>query len=153
MLDAELGFVRVGGEKPGQVGCRIERRGLQHDALEEFHEALADEGGFLGWMAGVGPELGFIARQAVGFQLGLAAFGIAAHQDEIAVVGDQDLLVAAPVFADLLATGGDPGVLGGGLNFDCAARREAGDSGFGAALGELIGGEEPAIGIARAAVL
>src|ERR1035441_1404324 len=104
-------------------------------------------------MAGIGPEPGFIARQAVGFQLDLAAFRIAAHQDEIAVVGDQDLVVAAPVFADLLAVGGDPGVVGGGLDFDHAARRDAGARGFGAPFGKLVGGEEPAIGIAGAAVL
>ena len=104
-------------------------------------------------MPGVGPELGFIARQAVSFQLDLAAFGIAADQDEIAVVGDQDLVVAAPVFADLFTLGGDPGIVGVGLDFDCAARRDAGARGFGAALGKLVGGEEPAIGIAGAAVL
>ena len=79
MLDAELGFVRGGGEKPGEVEGRIEGRGQQQGALEKFDEALADQGGFLAGIAGIRPELGFIARQAVCFQLDLAAFGIAAH--------------------------------------------------------------------------
>ena len=153
MLDVELGFGRVGGEKPGQVGRRIEGRGQQQGALEEFDEALADEGGFLAGIAGIGPELVFSARQAVGFELDLAAFGIAAHEDEIAVVGHQDLVVAVAVFSDLLAIGGERGVLGGRLDFDYAARGDTGARGFGAALGKLIGGEEPAIGIARAPVL
>ncbi len=104
-------------------------------------------------MAGIGPELVFSVRQAVGFELDLTAFRVSAHQDEIAVVGDQDLVVAVPVFGDLRAIGGEPGVLGSGLDFDYAARRDAGAGGFGAALGKLIGGEEAAIGIARAAVL
>ena len=79
MLDAELGFVRVGGEKHGQVGSRIEGRGQQHGALEESDEALAGDGGLLGGVACIGPELGFIPRQTVSFQLDLAAFGIAPH--------------------------------------------------------------------------
>ena len=153
MLDAELGFVRVGCKKPGQVGRRIDLRGQQQGALKEFDEALADQGGFLAGVVGIRPELVFSACQAVGFQLDRLAFGIAAQQDKIAIVGHQDLFVAAPVFADLLAIGGDPGVVGGGLDFDYAARRDACARGFGAALGKLIGSEKPAIGIARAAVL
>ena len=81
------------------------------------------------------------------------AFGIAPHQDEIAVVGHQDLVVETPILADLFAIGGDPGVLGGGFDLDYAARGDAGANGFGAVLGELIGGEESAIGIARSAIL
>ena len=123
------------GDLPPECGGGMEGRGQQQGALEEFDEALADDGGFFGGVAGIGPELVFSVRQAVGFELDLTAFRVSAHEDEIAVVGDQDLVVAVPVFGDLRAIGGAPGIVGSGLDFDYAARRDAGSGGFGLPLG------------------
>ena len=60
---------------------------------------------------GLFPEVGFVGGQAVGFQLHGLAFGVLAHQQKIPVVGHQDLTVFSPVAGDLLAVGGDPGVV------------------------------------------
>jgi hypothetical protein len=44
-----------------------------------------------------------------------------AHQDEVAIVGDKDLAVSVPVLGHLPGSGGDPGVIFGGLHLNRAA--------------------------------
>ena len=48
------------------------------------------------------------------------AGGVLAHQHEVAGVGDQHLPVALPIAGDLVAGGGEPGVVGDGLDLDDA---------------------------------
>ncbi len=78
---------------------------------------------------------------------------IAAEEDEVAVIGDEDLSVLAPIAADLIAGGGDPGVVAGGFDLDCAAARFLSGQGFGVLESlKLIFGEQSAVGKASASV-
>jgi hypothetical protein len=66
-------------------------------------------------VGGFSPKISFVGGQAVGFQLHLVAFGILPDEKEIPQVSHQHLAVFAPVAGDLLAVGGKPGVVAGGL--------------------------------------
>ena len=95
-------------------------------------------------------ELLGVGCQLERFKLCRQAVGVLAHQHEVAGVGDQNQAIAAPVAADLIAIGGEPGVVIGGLDLDNAA---FGDLPFAhsAAL-HLPGGVEAQVGMARAVV-
>ena len=75
---------------------------------------------------------------------------IRSEQDEVAGVGDEDEAVAVPVAADLVAGGGQPGVVAGGFDLDDAALRSLAFAGP-AAL-DLLGGVEAEVGMAGALV-
>lgn len=64
------------------------------------------------------PEIGFILCQAIGFEFYGFAGGILADEDEVAIVGDENLAVLAPIAADLFAIGGEPRVVGCGFDFN-----------------------------------
>ena len=78
------------------------------------------------------------------------AGGVRSEQDEVAGVGDEDEAVAVPVAADLVAGGGQPGVVAGGFDLDDAALRRLAFAGP-AAL-DLLGGVEAEVGMAGALV-
>ena len=81
---------------------------------------------------------------------GRPAGGVRSEQDEVAGVGYEDEAVALPVAADLVAGGGQPGVVAGGLDFDYAA---LGCLAFaGPAALDLLGGVEAEVGMAGALV-
>ena len=62
--------------------------------------------------------------KAEGFQTDGLAGGVLAHHHEVEGVGDQHLAIALPVAADLLAVGGEPGAVSGGLDLHHAALGE-----------------------------
>lgn len=140
--DAVESVASVGSEKPRKVFGRGEWGSVEHGALGEFLERyFVGCSGFL-WMDGGVPEIGFVVGQAVGFELYGFAGGILADKDEVSIVCDQDLAIFTPVAADLFAVGGQPGVAGGGLDFDDPASGFLRKGFFLAALLELIFGEE-----------
>ena len=59
--------------------------------------------------------------QAEGLQLGGISVGVLAQQHEVAGVGHQHQPVQPSVLADLGAVGGEPGVIGSGLDLHHAA--------------------------------
>lgn len=150
--DAVESVAGIGSEKPCKVLRRGKRSGVEHGALGEFLEGeFVGCSGFL-WMGGGVPEIGFVLGQAVGFEFYGIAGGILADKDEVSIVGDEDLAIFAPVAADLLAIGGEPGVAGGGLDFDDPASGILRKGFFLAALLELIFGEEAKVRTASAPV-
>ena len=104
-------------------------------------------------MLQAGVEVGGGVGQAEGFQTDGPASGVLAHHHEVAGVGDQHLAVTLPVAADLLAFGGEPGVVGYGLDLHHAALGElaAALRLTAAALG-LARGVESEVGMAGALV-
>ena len=106
-----------------------------------------------------GVEIGGGVGQPEGFQTDGLAAGVLAHHHEVAGVGDQDLAVTLPVAAHLLAGGGEPGVVGYGLDLNHAALGELapalalllGLALTAAALG-LAGGVESEVGMSGALV-
>ena len=104
-------------------------------------------------MLQAGVEIGGGVGQAEGFQTDGLAAGVLAHHHEVAGVGDQHLAVTLPVAADLLAVGGEPGVVGYGLDLNHAALGELAPALLltAAALG-LAGGVESEVGMSGALV-
>ena len=88
--------------------------------------------------------------QPEGLEPGRPAGLVGSEQDEVAGVGYEYEAIAFPVAADLVAGGGQPGVVAGGLDlYDAALRRLA----FaGPAALDLLGGVEAEVGMAGALV-
>lgn len=126
---------------------------MTHGAAGEIEKGGAEEvGGFSG-MSGSAPEGGFGIGEAKGFEFYGIAGGVFADENEVAIVGDEDLAVFRPVAADLSAVGGKPGVVGGGFDFDHTARGLLRDIWiFVFSAFELLFGKEAAIGDAGAAI-
>jgi hypothetical protein len=103
---------------------------MKHHPLEVFGEPFAL---FLGHPAGVpgrSPKVRFIVGQSVDFQRDGLAGSILAHQDEIPVIGHQDLPVFSQVAAHLVAVGGHPGIILGGLDLNGPPGRHLPRHGF-----------------------
>ncbi len=72
---AGMGVAGVGGQEPGQVGWRGQRRRVQHGALEVFDQPLAALGRGLVGVSGGGPKGRLALGQAVAFTRGRLAAG------------------------------------------------------------------------------
>ena len=97
------------------------------------------------------PEILLARGQAEALQNFRLSRAGAPDQDEIAVVGDENLAVGVPVTGDLRAAGRCQGVVGGRLDFDGSPRRRCAEKRLLAAL-KLVFGEEAAVGNAGALV-
>jgi len=143
----------VGGQEPRDVLGAREQRLVEQDALEEAREALSLRAGGAAGMGGKFPEGGFVFREVVSFELPLLALGVAAHQQEVAEVRDEDQAVASPIARDLLAVGREPGVVADGLDLDDSALGELAFKRAGFAEGlVLVRGVEAVVGMPRAGV-
>ena len=91
---------------------------MGYHPLEVFNEPFAL---FLGHPAGVpgpGPKVRFTVGQSVDFQRDGLAGSILAQQDKIPVIGHQDLPVFSQVAGYLVAVGGQPSIILGGLELN-----------------------------------
>ena len=149
-LDAGQAVVGVGGEEPGHVPRLVEGRVVGEGAAEVFAEAGADVAGEGAGRFEAGLELVLGGGEAEGLEPSGVACGVLAQEDEVAGVGDEDEAVPVPVAADLGAAGGEPGVVGGGLDLDHAALGKLALAG--PAAPDLLCGVEPEVGVARALV-
>ena len=149
-LDPRQTVARVRGEQPGQV-LRLGQRGaMRQGPAEIFAQTGPDAAGKRARRLQQMVELLGVMGQPEGLELCRQAVGVLAHQHEIAGVGYQDQSIAAPVAADLIAVGGQPGVVIGGLDLDYAA---FGDLPFAhPAPLHLPGGVEAQVGMAGAVV-
>jgi len=150
-LDAHAGIAGVGGQEPGDIFGVGQRRAAEHDAPQVFGEAL---GVLVGEEVWVGrPEGGFRCREAVALQVARRAVGVAADEQEVAVVGDQHLAVAGEVFGDLAAGGDLRDVVGQTLDLKHAAGGDlGGDRDRVGVFSELVGCVEAAVGDAGAKI-
>lgn len=99
MLDSTAGVTRVTCEKPRHV-LRIGEWGrTQQATAEKIEHPFAVLGDDFGDRAG--PEFALVGGQAMVLVPHWAIAIVAANQRELAVVRDQHLVVALPVFGDL----------------------------------------------------
>ncbi len=116
-----MSFAGVGSQEPGHLVGAGQGSGAAHDPLEKVEQpvTLVLDGG-----AGVGsggPKVGLAGGQAVAFQLDGAASGVQPHQDKLAVVGNQHLVVAGQIFDDLQALSDFGQVNSGAFDFNRAS--------------------------------
>lgn len=153
-LDTRLGFAGVEREYPCDILRSDESGGRQDGELKKIDKARAL---FLCGRAGMSsqtPESLFIFGEAIGTEIDGRAFGISAKEDEVAVIGDENLSVFLPVAADLAAVGRDPSVVAGWLDLDCAASGLLAGKGFVVLEPlKLVFGEEAAVRKAGATIL
>ena len=124
----------VGRQQPGQIFRFGQRRRVGQGAAQVFAQADADRVGEGAGMLQARVEIVRGIGEAEGLQTDGLAAGVLPHHHEVAGVGDQYLAVTLPVAADLLAVGGEPGVVSGGLDLHHAALGE-----LAAALALLLG--------------
>jgi hypothetical protein len=95
----------------------------------------------------------FRLGEAVGFEFAGIVILVAADEQEIAVVGDKNPVVVAPVFRDLRAIGGEPGIVLCGLDLDDAAFGTQARNGFLVfGLLKLVGCVEAKVGVPGAGI-
>jgi hypothetical protein len=83
-----------------------------------------------------------------------ACLGVLTNQHEITVIGDEHLLVLAPIACYLLTFGDHPGILSGTLDLNDAAGRDSSLRDFPASGAlDLIGRKESSIRYAGSAIL
>src|SRR5439155_9255461 len=96
----------------------------------------------------------FVFGKAVGAEVNWLAIAVATKQHKVAIVGNEDLAVLFPIFCDLLRCGGDPCVVFGGLDLDCAASRFlAGDGVFVFEFLKLASFEKAAVRVTGTTIL
>ena len=149
-LDAGQAVAGVGGEQHGEILGVGDGGAVGEGAGEVLTQANAGVAG-----EGARPDQAALevlraVGEADGLELGGATLGVLAEEDEVAEVGDEDEAVLRPIAADLVAFGGQPGVVGDGLDLDDAALGELALAGIAAA--QLAGGVEAEVGVARALV-
>lgn len=110
-FDAGLRRSRVRSKEPCHVFRRSKRGGMQHYALEKLDEPRTVDLVCLAGRSRRLPELPLAIRQPVGFENGGLTVGILSHQNEVAIVGDEDLPVPVPILGDLVGFSGDPGIV------------------------------------------
>ena len=97
---------------------------MRQRAGEIFGEPRASLAGEGAGLLDAAPERVLAVRQPEGFEPRRAARFVLAEEHEVARVRHQHRPVAAPIAADLIARGGEPGVVAGGLDLDDAAFRQ-----------------------------
>jgi len=151
--DAAEGLASVGGEEPGEVLGVGDARADQDDALEVVEELVAALARRLARVGGHVPECLCALGEAEALERRLAAVAVLADEDEVAVVGDDDLAVPPPVAGDLLRRDGDASPFGESLDLDhAAAGHLAAHRVVVVHVLPLVPGEEAAIGVAGAGV-
>jgi hypothetical protein len=119
---------------------------VEHNALEVFGELLAVGGSSGLGVAGGEPEGRFGRGEVVALAGDRVAVVVSADQQEGPVVGDEHLVVAVQVLADLLRVLDVLNVVIRGLDFDCAASGRLDQDGTGGGLArELVRGEQAAV--------
>src|SRR5438445_9803262 len=93
---------------------------MKHRPLCKLGERFVAVCGLLRMRGGV-PKIALRICETVGFELDGFAGSILSNEDEVAVIGYENLTVFRPIAANLLAIGRNPSVIRGGLNLDNAA--------------------------------
>ena len=138
----------IRGEQPGEVFRLNERGSVREGAGQVLSKRRADLAGERAGILQHGRERLLGVGHAKGLQLGGVSLRVLAQQDEIAGVGDEDEAVSVPVAADLIAFGGEPGVVVRGLDLDHAALGELSLARLSALY--LPGGVESEVGVSGA---
>lgn len=146
------GLARVAGEQPGQVRRLAQGCKLQHHTRQEVAECAGVLRRHLRRMRRELPEGLGGRRQRVAFERHALAVALA-DQQPVAQVGDQHQAVAVPVFRHLGRRRGEVHRFGRRLDLDDAARRRQRVLRRVGVAVELVGGEQPAVGVAGAQAL
>ena len=145
-LDPGQAVSGVGGQQLCQVPWLSQGRPVGEGAAEVLPQGCANLPGEGAGMLQLRLKLREGTGQPEGLQLGGPALGVLAQQHEVAGVGHQDQAVTLPVAADLVAVGGEPGIVAGGLDLHHAALRRL--ALLGLAPLNLAGGVEAEVRVA-----